>query len=1036
MKAVIYARYSSDSQREESIEGQLRECAAFAEKNGITVLRHYIDRAYSAKTDNRPEFQNMIKDSGKRLFDIVIVWKLDRFARNRYDSARYKAQLKKNGVKVVSATEVISEGAEGIILESVLEGYAEYYSADLSEKVIRGMTDNALKCKFNGGMMPIGYVIDAEQHFQIDPLTAPFVLEAFKRYDGGETISSIMNWLNEQGLTNTRGRKMTFNSVGHILHNRRYIGEFRYRDVIVPDGIPAIVPQDLFDRVQEKLSKNKKAPARHKAEDDYLLTTKLFCGYCGAYLCGESGTSRTGKVHHYYKCVSVKKKRTECHKKPVRKEWIEDLVVSETMKMVMDDKAIEAIVSMLMDLQDRDNVNVPLYEQQLREADTAISNLLNAIQQGVLTRSTKERLEELENRRDELENRLACEKLAKPKVSAEFMTFWLHRFRKLDVRQQSHRKMLIDAFINAIFLYDDKMVITFNYKEGTKTITFAELQEAISNKNGSDLDCLVAPRQNSTIRSSAAAGGVRSTDGAVFPFPARPAALGSCGMALDFAFAVGRTRAVVNGAPGALQSREAVCAAAQIDPRHRHHVVASCVSLAAIFYALQKKRLALAPLLLLSGSNPLRWALIRGHRFFDKLRRADTSCACPPVWILKFRLRLGENGAHVGHFFAEGERDGLAVVGEPVGLAALTLAQQIGEQESGRCALGDKDELLHALRLESADTAEFARENGNVLVNGDGQHAALLLGRVGNVPAVLGGHAVEGGGCAALRLRLLGHGGLDGLDRLLLRGKGADRGFFRLILFHVHAGGVILDPTGRQQIGGIRLHLCAGCRDCAFVAAAAVAYACARSVNTVFNAAPHLQLRSARNSDVAAISSSSAADARAAAVACGIDLAAGDGDVIAVALEAAAYACAVGAALCGQLAVLVLVRDGQTAAVVLFKTGMMVAALERAVAVQLDADAALAGGGNGGLARTAHVDVCAGEGDVCGLILLRVDGEGVFRGASRNDGGAVRNIDLRPLRDRLPAAPGVYGDVAVADVPLRRQRRHGQTGEKQQRKER
>ena len=175
------------------------------------------------------------------------------------------------------------------------------------------MTDNALKCKFNGGTMPIGYVIDAEQHFQIDPLTAPFVLEAFKRYDGGETISSIMNWLNEH------------------------------------------------------------------------------------------------------------------------------------------------------------------------------------IQQGILTRSTKERLEELENRRDELENRLACEKLAKPKVSAEFMTFWLHRFRKLDVRQQSHRKMLIDTFINAIFLYDDKMVIAFNYKEGTKTITFAELQDAISNKNGSDLDCLAAP---------------------------------------------------------------------------------------------------------------------------------------------------------------------------------------------------------------------------------------------------------------------------------------------------------------------------------------------------------------------------------------------------------------------------------------------------------------------------------------------------------------------------------------------------------------
>lgn len=310
-------------------------------------------------------------------------------------------------------------------------------------------------------------------------------------------MTQIRDWLNEQGVKNTRGQKMTYNSIQHLLNNRRYIGEYTYRDIVVPDGIPAIVPQDLFDRVQEKLAKNKKAPARHKAEDDYLLTTKLFCGYCGAYLCGESGTSHTGNVHHYYKCVSVKKKRTECHKKSVRKEWIEDLVVSETMKMVMDDTAIEAIVSMLMDLQDRENVNLPLYEQQLREADTAIQNLLNAIQQGILTKSTKSRLEELEATKEELETKIACEKLAKPKVSAEFMTFWLHRFRKLDVRQKSHRKMLIDTFINAIFLYDDKMVITFNYKDGTDTITFDDLRVALDKgKTGSNLDCSTAPRRN------------------------------------------------------------------------------------------------------------------------------------------------------------------------------------------------------------------------------------------------------------------------------------------------------------------------------------------------------------------------------------------------------------------------------------------------------------------------------------------------------------------------------------------------------------
>lgn len=261
----------------------------------------------------------MILASSKKLFDMVIVWKLDRFARNRNDSAHYKAALEKNGVKVVSATEVISDGAEGIILESVLEGYAEYYSADLAEKVIRGMTENALKCKFNGGTIPMGYRIDAEQRFQPDPLTAPFVLEAFRRCDAGATMTDVRDWLNEQGVKNTRGEKITYNSVQHLLNNRRYIGEYKYRDIVTPDRIPAIVPQDLFDRVQERMAKNRKAPARHKAEDDYLLTTKPFCGYCGAYLSGESGTSRTGVVHHYYKCVSVKKKRTECHKRSVNR---------------------------------------------------------------------------------------------------------------------------------------------------------------------------------------------------------------------------------------------------------------------------------------------------------------------------------------------------------------------------------------------------------------------------------------------------------------------------------------------------------------------------------------------------------------------------------------------------------------------------------------------------------------------------------------------------------------------------------------------
>ncbi len=479
MTAVIYARYSSDNQREESIEGQLRECTAFADKNGITVLRHYIDRAVSAKTDNRPEFQNMINDSGKKLFDMIIVWKLDRFARNRYDSARYKAQLKKNGVKVVSATEVISDGAECIILESMLEGFAEYYSVDLSEKVVRGMTDNALKCMFNGGTLPMGYQIDADQHFQIDPVTAPYILDAFKRYDEGATMTEIRDWLNEQGMKNTLGKSLTYNSVNHLLANRRYMGEFRYRDIVTPDGIPAIVPKDLFDRVQERLTKNKKAPARTKAEDEYLLTTKIFCGYCGAYLCGESGTARNGTIHRYYKCVSLKKRRTECHKKPVKKAWIEDLVIRETMGVIMDDARVEAIVSKVMELQAQESSSLPLYERQLREAESAIENLLDAIQQGILTKSTKSRLEGLEAQKEEMEVKIACEKMAKPKLTDEQVRHWILRFRMLDMTKKEHRQKLIDTFVNAIYLYDDKVVITFNYKEGSKIVDFTDLNTAV-----------------------------------------------------------------------------------------------------------------------------------------------------------------------------------------------------------------------------------------------------------------------------------------------------------------------------------------------------------------------------------------------------------------------------------------------------------------------------------------------------------------------------------------------------------------------------
>ena len=343
MTAVIYARYSSDNQREESIEGQIRECTAYAEKNGITVVKHYIDRALSAKTDNRPDFQQMIKDSEKRLFDIVLVWKLDRFARNRYDSAHYEYQLERNHVKLVSATEPISDSPAGIMVKS-------------------------------------------------------------------------------------------------------------------------------------------------------MLTTKLFCGMCGAMMFGECGTGRNKVVHHYYKCATAKRFKT-CKKKTVRKEWLEDLVIAETMKLIQDDAVIDAIVAEVMELQDRENTTLPLLEKQMREVENGIENMLNAIQAGVLTNSTKSRLEKLEAQQKELEVRIAEEKIARPRLSENQVRFWLTRFRKLDPNVKSHRETLINTFVNAVYLYDEKVLITFNYKDGTKTITFDEIAAKDAPEgNGSDLGCFAPPR--------------------------------------------------------------------------------------------------------------------------------------------------------------------------------------------------------------------------------------------------------------------------------------------------------------------------------------------------------------------------------------------------------------------------------------------------------------------------------------------------------------------------------------------------------------
>jgi len=480
VKAVIYARFSSSEQREESIEGQLRECKEYAERHNMTIVGTYLDRALSARTDDRPEFQKMIRDSARKQFNVVLVWKLDRFARNRLDSATYRAILKRNGVNVVSAKENIAEGPEGIILEAMLEGMAEYYSAELSVKVKRGQKENALKCKANGGNIPFGYIINSERYYEIDPLTAPIVLEIFTRYADGQTVKEISEELNSRGVfTNTKHKYTNKASMHNILKNRRYIGEYRYGETVTPGGMPAIVPQEIFDRVQERMEKNKHKPAAMKADEEYILTTKIFCGKCSTMMVGVGGTSKTGKVHHYYKCGNVIYKKS-CDKKTVKKAWIECHVVALTREYILRDKVIGRLADAIVELQKRENTTIPFLQKQLDDIEKRIGNLINSIEEGIATSSVKQRLDDLESKKADLEISLAREKIEKTALTKEQIVFWISRFKDGNIDDISYQKAIVDIFVNSVFLYDDKLVIAFNWKDGTKTVTLSELEAAMN----------------------------------------------------------------------------------------------------------------------------------------------------------------------------------------------------------------------------------------------------------------------------------------------------------------------------------------------------------------------------------------------------------------------------------------------------------------------------------------------------------------------------------------------------------------------------
>ena len=486
-KAVIYARFSSAKQTEQSIEGQLRICHQYAKDNDLCVVKEYIDRAKSAKNDLRPSFQKMLADSYNHEFDFVIVYALDRFARDDGDHGTDKRILQRNGVLLLSATQQIGVNADGtenlggILTEGIYVALAKYYSRELAQKVRRGQNESLEKKNFLGGTVLYGYRI-VDKKFVINESEAEVVREMFELYSKGESAFDIADIFKAKGVKNSLGKDFKPNGIIRMLQNLKYIGVFKYRSRVIEDYLPPIIDKHLFEVVQMRISNNKRNPAKAKAHTPYILTGKLYCGYCKELMIGEAGTSRHGDVHYYYKCKTQKRHLGKCEKHTVRKREIEDLVIKSTLDHILSNDIINDITEQLLKIQteNRNTAELEVLKQQLAEVNVYIKNMLTAIKKGVITKSTQEELERLETERAELEKNItvATHNTA-PLLTRERIRFWFEQFSNFDFNDDGARQYLVTYFINRIILYDDRMIIIYNHNGDNRTeLNTSEIEKA------------------------------------------------------------------------------------------------------------------------------------------------------------------------------------------------------------------------------------------------------------------------------------------------------------------------------------------------------------------------------------------------------------------------------------------------------------------------------------------------------------------------------------------------------------------------------
>lgn len=489
---VIYARYSSDKQNEKSVEDQIAVCEKYAAAENYNVVNRYSDKAMTGRNTKRPGFQKMIRDSDNGLFDGILVYSTDRFSRDKGDHGFYKKMLAEKGIRVISATEPISTDPSGILIESMIEGFSQYYVEMLSINVSRGMYSNANSCKCNGGPLPLGYRVENEKYV-IDEPQAAIVREIFQKFADGWSYQQMCKDFNDRGLKTAKGEPFNKNSFFTILRSKKYLGYYIYGDVEIPGGMPQIVSEELFSKVAARMELNKKAPGRNRAKAEYLLTQKMYCGYCGEMMIGHSSNkvSKNGVIYNYYRCKDAGGKRP-CKKKMISKDYIEDLVIKEC-KSLLTDGNIRRIAKEIIKIAQSDEAFAILrgleasLQKLQREQKNQMINLRKCTSDTVRDMIVTD-IEKISLEIKETERQISVEKANHITITEDQVIDRLTKLAVGNILDITYRRSLIRIFVNKIYLYDDKITIIFKIGDEEVEIT-RELLDKIERGLGNETLC-------------------------------------------------------------------------------------------------------------------------------------------------------------------------------------------------------------------------------------------------------------------------------------------------------------------------------------------------------------------------------------------------------------------------------------------------------------------------------------------------------------------------------------------------------------------